>query len=73
MHRNRNNGTWQELKAKRNNKFYDAPLESVGLMHSYLDGESNGIQKVKKDRTVKQQAEVQNMSNDMANYTDKKD
>ena len=71
MHRDRNNGTWPELKAKRHNKFDDAPLESLHVMHSNLDGGIHGIQKVKKDRAAKQFSQVQSMFKDMVDYDNK--
>ena len=71
MHRDRNNGTWPELKAKRHNKFDEAPLESVDILRGHLDGEIHDIQKVKKDRAAKQLDHVQNMFKDMADYADK--
>jgi hypothetical protein len=76
MHRDRNHGTWPELKAKRhdkfdNPKFNDAPLDSLNVMHSHIDGESHDIQKVKKDRVAKQLSRVQNMFKDMSDYADK--
>lgn len=73
MHRDRNNGTWPELKAKRNHKYDNAPSESIDLTHTHLDGEAHDNQKVKKDRTAKQYSQVQNMFKDMADYVDKKD
>ena len=48
MHRNRNKDTWPELKAKRHNKFDDAPLENVDEMHSPLNDEIPDSQKIKK-------------------------
>ena len=73
MHRDRNNGSWPELKAKRNHRYDDAPLESVDVMHSHLDRETHDIQRVKKDKAAKQLSHVQNMFKDMADYADKKD
>lgn len=71
MHKDRNNGTWPELKAKRNNKVNETPLESVDVMHSHLDEEAIGSQKLKKDRAAKQLAHVKNVFKDMADYADK--
>lgn len=73
MHRDRNNGTWPELKAKRHHKYAEAPLESLDMMHSHLEGETYDSQKVKKDRAAKQLAHVQNLFKDMADYADKQD
>lgn len=75
MHHDRNHGTWSELKAKRhdkfdNPKFDDEPLDSLSVMHSNLDGESDDIQKVKRDRAVKQLNRVQNMFKDMTDYAE---
>ena len=66
MHRDRNTGSWPELKAKRHNKFDDAPLDSLDVMHSHLDGETHDVQKIKKDRATRQLARVQGMFKDMA-------
>lgn len=76
MHRDRNNGTWPELKAKRHDKFDhqkfdEAPLHGLGGMHSYLDGESHDIEKFKKDKAAKQLADVKNMFKNMIDYDDK--
>ena len=73
MHRDRNNGTWPELKAKRHHKYDEAPLESVDILRGHLDGEIHDIQKAKKDRAAKQLDHVQNMFKDMADYADKQD
>ena len=71
MHKDRNHGSWPELKAKRHDKFDDAPLDSLNVMLSHLDGESHDIQKVKKDRAAKQLSRVKNMFKDMADYANK--
>ncbi len=71
MHRDRNHGTWLELKAKRHNKLDDAPLESLGVMPSHLVGEAQDTQKIKKDRAAMQLSRVQNMLKDMADFYDK--
>ena len=76
MHRDRNNGTWPELKAKRHDKFDhqkfdEASLHGSGAMHSYLDGESHDIEKFKKDKAAKQLADVKNMFKNMIDYDDK--
>ncbi len=73
MHRDRNNGTWPELKAKRHNKFDDAPQKSLEVMHGHLDGETHDSHKEKKERAAKQLADVQNMFKNMADYADKQD
>ena len=71
MHRNRDKGTWPELKAKPHNKFDDAPLESVDEMHSPLNDEIPDSQKIKKDRAAKHLSQVQGMFKGMADYDDK--
>lgn len=86
MHRDRNHGTWPELKAKRHNKFdnpkfdnpmsdypkfEDALLDNLNVKHDHLDGESHDIQKVKKDRAARQLSRAKNMFKDMSDYTDK--
>jgi hypothetical protein len=50
MHRDRNNGTWPELKAKRhdkfdNPKFNDVPLESLGMTHNHLQIKKTKVSK----------------------------
>jgi hypothetical protein len=72
MHLDRNHGTWTELKAKRQSKFDDAPLESLDMKHNHFDGETHDIQKVKKDRAAKQLTRVQQMFKAMNEYADKK-
>lgn len=76
MHRDRNNGTWPELKAKRhdkfdNPKFDDLPIHSLDLMPNHLDGDARDIQKVKKDRAAEQLSDVKNMFKNMVDYEDK--
>ncbi len=73
MHRDRNNGTWPELKAKRHHGYDDAPLESMDVVRGHLDDETHDVKKVKKDRATKQLDRVHNMFKDMANYADKQD
>ena len=55
MHRDRNNGTWPELKAKRHDKFDhqkfdEAPLHGSGAMHSYLDVNHTILKNLRKTR-----------------------
>ena len=76
MHRDRNNGNWTELKAKRhdkfdNPKFDDAPLDSLNMKHSHLDDDPHDIQKIKKDRAAKQLSDVKNMFKNMVDYDGK--
>lgn len=81
MHRDRNHGTWPELKAKRhdkfdnpkfdNPKFDEAPLDSLNMQHSHLDAELYDIQKLKKDRAAKQLSDVKSMFKNMVDYDDK--
>ncbi len=73
MRIDRNNGTWPKLKAKRHNKFDDAPLKNVDMVHSNLDGETLNSQKITKDRAPKQLSNLQNMVKDMADYADNQD
>ena len=73
MHRDRNNGTWPELKAKRHDrfdspKFDDAPMENLSIAHRELNGEAYDSQKIQKDRAAKQLSKVQNMFKEMADY-----
>ena len=76
MHRDRNTGSWPELKAKRHDKFDhpkfdELPLHSLDAMHGHLDGEAQDIQKIKKNRAAKQLADVKNMFRNMVDYDDK--
>ena len=73
MNWDRNTGTWSELKAKRHNKFDEAPLESLDVMHSHLVGETSDSQKVKKNKTAKQLAQVKSKFKDMTDYNYKQD
>lgn len=71
MHQDRNNRNWPALKTKPRRRYDDAPLESVDVRHSHLDGEAHYGYKEKKDRAAKQLVDVQNMFKDMAYYADK--
>lgn len=76
MHRDRNNGTWPELKAKRHDKFDhpkfdELPLHSLDVPQDHLHDEAHDIQKIKKDRAAKQLADVKNMFRNMVDYDDK--
>jgi len=73
MHRDKSNGTWPELKAKRHDrfdspKFDDAPMESLSVAHRDLDEEMHDSQKLQRDRAAKQLFRVQNMFKEMADY-----
>ena len=75
MHRDRNNGTWPELKAKRHDKFDhstfdDEPLHSLDVMPNRYGDDARDIQQVKKDRAAKQLADVKNMFKNMVDYDD---
>ena len=69
MHRDRNNYSWSELKAKRNNsKFDDAPIEAVNVVDDDLVGTAHDTRKEKNDRAIRQLDGVKNMFKDMADY-----
>ena len=72
MHKDRSNGTWPELKAKRHHKLDDTLLQNLDVKHSDLDDETHDMQKIKKDRAAMQLSRVQNMLQDMADYNAKK-
>ena len=76
MHRDRTNGPWPELKAKRHNKFKqqkfdEGPLRSIDLMNGHLDGEERDAQKIKRDKAAKQLADVKSMLKNMIDYDGK--
>ena len=73
MHHDRNNGTWSELKAKRQRRYDDEPVESTQVKRGSLYGETHDSHKEKKERAAKQLADVHNMFKDMADYADKQD
>ena len=69
MHRDRNNNSWSELKAKRNHSEYDdAPLTAASVIQDDLIGTAHGSRKEKNDRATRQLEGVKNMFKDMANY-----
>lgn len=73
MHRDRNNGPWPELKAKRHNKFKQQKFDeglllSIDLINGHLDGEERDAQKTKRDKAEKQLADVKNMFKNMIDY-----
>jgi hypothetical protein len=71
MHRDRNSGSWPELKAKRHNKFDNEPLDSSDAIHSHSDKDSHETQKVRKDRATKHLTRVETMFKDMVDYDNK--
>lgn len=69
MHRDRNNNSWSELKAKRNNsEFDDAPLKAANIVKDDLIGAMHDSRKEKNDRATRQLEGVKNMFKDMADY-----
>lgn len=73
MHHDRSNGSWSELKAKRQRRYDDEPVESTEVKRDRLDGETHDSHKEKKEKVAKQLADVQNMFKNMADYADKQD
>lgn len=68
MHRDRNNYSWADLKAKKNhNDFDDAPLSATKFAHDDLIGTAD-TRKEKNDRAAKQLDGVKNMFKDMADF-----
>ena len=69
MHRDRNNNSWSELKAKRNSSQFDgAPLKAANAVKDDLIGIAHDSRKEKNDRATTQLEGVKNMFNDMAGY-----
>lgn len=76
MHRDRNNGPWPELKAKRHNKFKhqkfdEGPLRTIDLMNGDLDGAEHDTHKIKREKAAKHLSDVKNMFRNMIDYDDK--
>ena len=68
MHRDRNNYSWSELKAKKNNNdFDDAPSNATKSIQDDLIGTADS-RKEKNDRAAKQLDGVKNMFKDMADF-----
>lgn len=71
MHRDRNNNSWSELKAKRNHSEYDdAPLTAANVVQDDLIGAADS-RKEKNDRATRQLDGVKNMFKDMTDYDHK--
>ena len=69
MHKDRNNNSWSELKAKKNHsEFDDAPLRAKNIIQADLIGAEYDSRKEKNDRSAKQLDSVTNMFKDMADY-----
>ena len=61
MHRDRNNNSWSELKAKRNHSEYDdAPLTAANVVQDDLIGVADS-RKEKNDRATRQLDGVKKM------------
>ena len=68
MHRDRNNNSWSELKAKKNHsEFDDTFLTAVNVVQDDVIGTADS-RKEKNDRATTQLEGVKNMFNDMAGY-----
>ena len=68
MHRDRNNYSWSELKAKKNhNDFDDAPLNATKSIQDDFIGTADS-RKEKNDRAARQLNGVKNMFKDMADF-----
>ena len=71
MHRDRNNYSWSELKAKKNhNDFDDAPLNATKFIQHDLIGVADS-RKEKNDRAAKQLDGVKSMFKEMADFNRK--
>lgn len=71
MHRDRNNNSWSQLKAKKNhNDFDEVPLSATKFIQEDLIGAADG-RKEKNDRAAKQLDGVKNMFKDMADFDSK--
>ena len=68
MHRDRNNNSWSELKAKKNHsEFDDTFLTAVNVVQDDLIGTADS-RKEKNDRATRQLEGVKNMFKDMSDY-----
>ena len=68
MHRDRNNNSWSELKAKKNHsEFDDTFLTAVNVVQDDVIGTADG-RKEKNDRATRQLDGVKNMFKDMTDY-----
>ena len=69
MHRDRNNNSWSELKAKKNHsEFDDTFLTAVNVVQDDVIGTAHDSRKEKNDRATRQLEGVKNMFRDMADY-----
>ena len=69
MHRDRNNNSWSELKAKKNHsEFDDAPLKHTNVIHEKLEGVAYDSRKEKNDRAARQLDGVISMFKNMADF-----
>ncbi len=67
MHRDRNNNSWSELKAKRNHSEYDdALLTAANVVQDDMIGAADS--RKKNDRATRQLDGVKNMFKDIADY-----
>ena len=70
MHRDRNNKSWSELKAKRNQSEYDdAPLTAANVLQDDLIGAADS-RKEKNDRATRQLDGVKKMFKDIETTVD---
>ena len=68
MHRDRNNNSWSELKAKNNHsEFDDTFLTAVNVVQDDVIGTADS-RKEKNDRATRQLEGVKNMFKDMSDY-----
>lgn len=68
MHRDRNNNSWSELKAKKNHsEFDDTFLTAVNVNQDDVIGTADS-RKEKNDRATRQLEDVKNMFKDMSDY-----
>lgn len=73
MHHDRNNGSWSELKSKRQNKFDDEPFSNLDVSETRLDIDQHHVRNIKKDLAAKQFARLKKMFKNTANYDIKED
>ena len=68
MHRDRDNNSWSELKAKKNHsEFDDTFLTAVNVVQDDVIGTADS-RKEKNDRATRQLEGVKNMFKDMSDY-----
>lgn len=73
MHRDRNNYSWSELKAKKSHDNYDdSSIKAASTEQSSMADSSYGSRKEKNDKAAKQLDRVKNMFIEMSDYDSKR-